>query len=360
LTGDQTEFFCIPVVRTDSGGLVQWSRCISQEHTEPGISIAETTDGALAVLGMADAIPSTYAVLVRLSSNGDSLWARTLGSSGSYLGGGLVATEDSGFLAAGSSSGQAYIVKTDSTGIVQWNVTFGSTVLYEEMFAVAIMRNGDYVSAGAQERGMWTFNPYAARITASGDTVWTRTFSSLGPGWFYSVCVLPDGNIILGGSTGFDYLAVLITPAGDTLWSAHYGTPISDDGHALCMAADGGLAMAGYKHNIASGSEDIWVVRTASALRADPQPFVSHASFALLSSPFNTTTQIQYTLPATQRVSLRLYDVLGREVAVMMDEIQTAGKHEMMFDASGFASGVYLCRLEAGGFAQTRKMVLIK
>ena len=77
-------------------------------------------------------------------------------------------------------------------------------------------------------------------------------------------------------------------------------------------------------------------------------------------NPFNSTTQIEFTLPTTQRVSLRLYDVLGREVAVMLNEIQTAGKHEMMFDASGLPSGVYLCRLEAGGMAQTRKVVLVK
>ncbi|MCX6601614.1 MAG: T9SS type A sorting domain-containing protein [bacterium] len=65
-------------------------------------------------------------------------------------------------------------------------------------------------------------------------------------------------------------------------------------------------------------------------------------------------------MPSTQRVSLRLYDVLGREVAVLMNEIQTAGRHRLTFDASGMPSGVYLCRLEAGEMAQTRKIVLIK
>ncbi|MCX6601011.1 MAG: T9SS type A sorting domain-containing protein [bacterium] len=89
-------------------------------------------------------------------------------------------------------------------------------------------------------------------------------------------------------------------------------------------------------------------------------PHPSSLSFSVSPNPFNSTTQIEFTLPSTERVSLRLYDVLGREVAVMMNEIQNAGRHRLTFDASGLPSGVYLCRLEAGGMAQTRKMVLIK
>jgi len=91
--------------------------------------------------------------------------------------------------------------------------------------------------------------------------------------------------------------------------------------------------------------------------------FILHPSAFSLSvspNPFNSTTQIEFTLPTTQRVSLRLYDVLGREVAVLVDEIQTAGAHRLMFDASRLPSGVYLCRLEAGEMMQTRKIVLLK
>jgi len=89
-------------------------------------------------------------------------------------------------------------------------------------------------------------------------------------------------------------------------------------------------------------------------------PHPSSLSFSVSPNPFNNITQIEFTLPSTQRVSLRLYDVLGREVAVLMNEIQTAGRHHVMFDASGLPSGVYLCRLEAGKMAQTRKIVLLK
>jgi len=91
--------------------------------------------------------------------------------------------------------------------------------------------------------------------------------------------------------------------------------------------------------------------------------FIPHPSSLRLSvfpNPFNSTTHLEFALPSTQRVSLRLCDVLGREAAVLMNEIKTAGEHRLTFDASGLPSGVYLCRLEAGEMAQTRKLVLLK
>ena len=91
--------------------------------------------------------------------------------------------------------------------------------------------------------------------------------------------------------------------------------------------------------------------------------FILHPSAFSLSVfpvPFNSTTQIEFILPTTQRVSLRLYDVLGRGVALLVNEIETAGAHRLTFDASRLPSGVYLCRLEAGEMAQTRKIVLLK
>jgi len=62
----------------------------------------------------------------------------------------------------------------------------------------------------------------------------------------------------------------------------------------------------------------------------------------------------------TRVVSLKVFDLLGREVAKLLYEVWEAGAHEVLFDASGLASGVYFCRLKAGFFSQTRKMVLLR
>ena len=78
-------------------------------------------------------------------------------------------------------------------------------------------------------------------------------------------------------------------------------------------------------------------------------------------NPFNPSTQIQYTLPQNASVKLTVYDVLGRQVAVLVNnEAQAAGSHSVTFDAARFSSGLYLYRIEAGSFVQSKKMMLIK
>lgn len=78
-------------------------------------------------------------------------------------------------------------------------------------------------------------------------------------------------------------------------------------------------------------------------------------------NPFNPSTNIEFRLPKSMNVSLRVYDLLGREVATLVnDERFTAGSQTINFDASDLASGMYIYRLEAGSFIQTRKMLLIK
>ena len=82
-------------------------------------------------------------------------------------------------------------------------------------------------------------------------------------------------------------------------------------------------------------------------------------------NPFNPTTSIRYALPEDGHVSLLVYDINGREIARLVDEVKQAGMYEVHFDAgnvrgTGLASGVYLYRVVAGKFSQTRKMLLLK
>jgi hypothetical protein len=77
-------------------------------------------------------------------------------------------------------------------------------------------------------------------------------------------------------------------------------------------------------------------------------------------NPFNPTTQIEYQLPVAAHVTLKVYDVLGREVATLVNEIQDAGVYLATFDGTRLASGVYFYRLTASGKDQVRKMLLTK
>jgi len=77
-------------------------------------------------------------------------------------------------------------------------------------------------------------------------------------------------------------------------------------------------------------------------------------------NPFNPATSIRYRLDAASEVRLAVYDVTGRLVRVLEEGMRSAGEHEVRFDGAGLSSGVYLYRLEGGGFSETRKMSLIK
>lgn len=77
-------------------------------------------------------------------------------------------------------------------------------------------------------------------------------------------------------------------------------------------------------------------------------------------NPFNATTTISYDLPQAGHVSLRLFELLGREVAVLKDGFVEAGSHRVTFDGSNLASGIYFARLDAGKFSQTMKLMLLK
>lgn len=77
-------------------------------------------------------------------------------------------------------------------------------------------------------------------------------------------------------------------------------------------------------------------------------------------NPFNPTTKIQYQLPQDARVTLKVYDILGSEVATLVNEEQEAGYKEVQFNGNGIASGMYVYRLTAGDFISTKKMMVLK
>jgi hypothetical protein len=77
-------------------------------------------------------------------------------------------------------------------------------------------------------------------------------------------------------------------------------------------------------------------------------------------NPFNPTSTIRYALPLDAKVSLKLYDVLGREVLSLVEDNMPAGYHETIVDGSKLSSGIYFYRLDAGSFTQVRKLVVLK
>ncbi|MFH1011003.1 MAG: T9SS type A sorting domain-containing protein, partial [bacterium] len=88
-----------------------------------------------------------------------------------------------------------------------------------------------------------------------------------------------------------------------------------------------------------------------------PQQFSLHQNYP---NPFNAATTIVYDVKKTGPVSLKIFDLLGREVATLVQGTVPVGFYRVSWEAANLPSGIYLCRMEAPGFVQTQKLVLVK
>jgi hypothetical protein len=149
-----------------------------------------------------------------------------------------------------------------------------------------------------------------------------------------------------------------------TLWST-IGTP---GGQAYPSTLSGAAALGGVAWltwtDTRTGKSQVWLERTDYRLtsageegESTPKCFSLDQNYP---NPFNPSTKIGFRISDFGFVSLRIYDVLGREVATLVNEVKTPGSYTVPFDASGLPSGVYLYRMMAGGFSSTRKMILTK
>ncbi len=88
-----------------------------------------------------------------------------------------------------------------------------------------------------------------------------------------------------------------------------------------------------------------------------PRAFALYQNYP---NPFNPTTTITYDIPQSSHVTLKVFDLIGREVAMLVNETQEAGTRSVVLNAGKLASGMYLYKLEAGTFSASRKLLLLR
>ena len=105
------------------------------------------------------------------------------------------------------------------------------------------------------------------------------------------------------------------------------------------------------------------IVEVSPTTAVDEDQKVQPSEYSLSQNypnPFNPTTNINYKIPKSGYVSLKVYDVLGNEVTTLVNEVKPAGEYEVQFGSSSLASGVYYYQLKAGNLAETKKMILLR
>jgi hypothetical protein len=160
----------------------------------------------------------------------------------------------------------------------------------------------------------------------------------------------PPADVILFGRCigASDYAALALEKGKYFYWG--YATPVTD-------------ISAPAKQLLANIVYFLTVTITEVSSRESGTEGSPPVGFALLQNypnPFNPRTVIRYQSSVTSNVRLSVYDMLGREVAVLVDERKEPGSYRVAFDGTALASGVYICRLTAAGFVQSQKMLLTK
>lgn len=314
---------------------------------------------------------------IKLNAAGDTAWTRqyhgpTAGSDAGYA----VALDGEGnvYVAGETHAGgilAACIISYTPAGALRFVKTYTSPARIWDSFSdVAIDSSGNVIATGTGKVSQYLQATLLAKYSSIGDSLWARTYrpstADASLGW--RVAVGAGGLIYVAGHsrTGdFDLTALGYGPSGALIRAREYsGSGSYDDASRDIAVGDSGRVYTAGAVLVSPANSDFTVIchtDLATSVEAGEYfvPFGTHL-MQNYPNPFNPGTAIRYHLSVAGDVRLVVYDVLGREIEVLADGKKMPGDYVVNFDAAGLASGVYLFRLTAGDFAQTRKLVLIR
>ncbi|UCD17116.1 MAG: hypothetical protein JSV44_11795 [Candidatus Zixiibacteriota bacterium] len=171
-------------IRTDSIGDTVWTTTVGGGGGESGSAVRQTADGGFIAVGSTGSFGDGYSSLyaIRLNANGDSVWTAVYGGGGADFGYALEITPDQGFIFSGGTASfsagytDAYLVKTDAGGNVEWEKSYGGA-FDDRAYAVMRAMDGGYLLVGTTESfGAAMIDLYLIKTNPVGDTVWTRRY----------------------------------------------------------------------------------------------------------------------------------------------------------------------------------------
>jgi hypothetical protein len=269
------------LVKTDSSGREVWTRVYGGLGRDAGHSVRQTTDGDYIIVGTSrssgDSLGDVW--LIKTNASGDTLWTRTFGGPSEDMGNSVQQTADGGYILAGSTrsfgagSDDVYLIKTDAQGDTLWTRTYGGTGSDDGNSVEQTTDDGYIIAGSTSSFGAGSNDAYLIKTDAQGDTLWTRAYGGPSREAGYSVQQTADGGYIIGGLTfsfgaGSDDVYLLKTDAqGDTLWTRIYGGSQNDGGRSVGQTSDGGYVVAGFSR---SGVLKVYLIKTNGKLDVGP------------------------------------------------------------------------------------------
>ncbi len=329
-------------VCTNGAGVIRsTNRGVSWAAASTGLTTSNTRFGVVAPSGDIF-IGSETAGVFRSTNNGDS-WSSV--SSGLIeLNIGALCVTNNGTLLAGVK-GTNGIYRSTNNG-ASWSITGMATNV--RVYSLASNPANNHVYAGTR----WDPNaqfPNGVYRSIDDGVAWQHS----GIGGRSISTALPTfagGNVFIGS----DSIGVFRSSNNGTTWDSVNTGLTNRNIISLCLA--NGYLYAGTYTGIFRSTQTITSVY-GHADDGIPVRFELNQNYP---NPFNPSTHINFKLTSSTHVSLRVFDILGREVATLMNGELKAGSYETVFDATGLSSGVYLYKLQAESVAETRKMILAR
>jgi len=247
------------VVKLDANGNLLWTKTIGGESDDWGRSLIQTSDGGYAITGETESFGAGKAdvYVVKLDANGNLQWTKTISGESDDWGLSLIQTSDGGYAIAGYTYSfgagglDVYVVKLDAHGNLQWTKTIGGPDR-EEGNSLIQTSDGGYAIAGkTQSFGAGGEDVYVVKLDANGNLQWTKTIGGENEDWGYSLIQTSDGGYAIAGYTvflgaePFEVYFVKLDAKGNLQWTKTIGGKWGEAGYSLIQTSDGGYAIAG-------------------------------------------------------------------------------------------------------------------
>ena len=261
------------LVKTDASGNMQWSKNYGDIGNDEAHAIAMAHDGGYVVLGTTNSFGAGSADfwLVKTDQSGDILWNRTYGGVGDDDAWSIEVTADGDLILAGwtTSFGGAdfWLVKTDQSGNVLWNKTYGGPLL-EILSSVQIVSDGGYVLIGSAYSSDGDSDFWLVKTDSSGNEEWNQTYGGASNDFGFSIVETFDNGFAVAGSTSsygsgiYDFWLIRTDQSGNPLWNKTYGGLGYDEAWSIMQTTNRGLVLTGWTESVGIGSSDCWLVAT--------------------------------------------------------------------------------------------------